>query len=212
MNPMPTPIAILISGRGSNFVALAEAIERGEIPARIALVLSNEAEAAGLERARAMGFETVAIPHREYGSRAAHEAAVIEQLERVGAEWVCLAGYMRLLSAAFVGRFRHRMINIHPSLLPAFPGLDVQQQAIDHGVKLSGCTVHLVDEGLDSGPIVVQRSVAVRSHDTADDLAARILAQEHQAYPEALRRLLSEAWRVEGRRVVFSPAGEPQGE
>jgi phosphoribosylglycinamide formyltransferase-1 len=212
MNPTPTPIAILISGRGSNFVALAEAIERGEIPARIALVLSNEAGAAGLQRAREMGLETAAIPHRDYGGRAAHEAAVLEELERVEAEWVCLAGYMRLLSAAFVARFRHRMINIHPSLLPAFPGLDVQQQAIDHGVKLSGCTVHLVDEGLDSSPIVVQRSVAVRSHDTADDLAARILAQEHQAYPEALRRLLSEAWRVEGRRVVFSAGGEPQGE
>jgi phosphoribosylglycinamide formyltransferase-1 len=203
----PIPIAVLISGRGSNFVALAEAIERGEIPARIALVVSNESSAAGLELARGMGLEAQAIPHRSFPNRASHEAAVLEELAGVGAEWVCLAGYMRLLSADFVQRFENRMLNIHPSLLPAFPGLDVQQQAIDHGVRLSGCTVHLVDEGLDSGPIVVQRAVAVRSHDTADDLAGRILAQEHQAYPEALRRLLTESWVVEGRKVVFGMAG-----
>lgn len=200
---MSTPIAILISGRGSNFVALAEAIERGEIPARIVLVLSNEPRAAGLEKARAMGLAAVALPHREYSDRAGHERAVIDELERVGTEWICLAGYMRLLSADFVRRYRHRMLNIHPSLLPAFPGLDVQAKALDHGVKLSGCTVHLVDEGLDSGPIVVQRTVPVLDDDDPDILAARILEQEHRAYPEALRRLLTEPWRLEGRRVVF---------
>ncbi len=198
-----TPIAVLISGRGSNFVALAEAIERGEIPAKIALVLSNEPDAAGLDKARAMGLATAAIPHRGAGGRAAHEAAVIEAIEAAGAEWICLAGYMRLLSADFVRRYRHRMLNIHPSLLPAFPGLDVQAQAIEHGVKLSGCTVHLVDEGLDSGPIVVQRAVPVLDGDTPDTLAARILEQEHGAYPEALRRLLTEPWRLAGRRVEF---------
>ncbi len=199
----PTPVAILISGRGSNFVALAEAIERGEIPARIALVLSNEPDAAGLDKARSMGLAVASVPHRGAGGRRAHEVAVIEAIESSGAEWICLAGYMRLLSADFVRRYRHRMLNIHPSLLPAFPGLDVQEKAIEHGVKLSGCTVHLVDEGLDSGPIVVQRAVPVLDGDDAASLAARILEQEHQAYPEALRRLLTERWRVDGRRVLF---------
>ena len=202
-----TRIAILISGRGSNFVSLAEAITRGEIPARIVLVLSNEPDAAGLEKARAMGIEAIAIPHRQFARRSEHDMAVIAELERVRAEWVCLAGYMRLLSAGFVQRFRRRMLNIHPSLLPSFPGLDVQQKAIDHGVKVSGCTVHLVDEGLDSGPIVVQRAVAVHDDDTADSLASRILEQEHQAYPEALQRLLLEPWRIDGRRAVFEPGG-----
>lgn len=199
-------VAVLISGRGSNFVALARAIRREVIPARIVLVVSNDPGAAGLERAAQMGIETVAIPHREFPSRAAHEEAVVAELERAGAEWVCLAGYMRLLSADFVGRYRQRMLNIHPSLLPAFPGLDVQQAALDYGVKVSGCTVHLVDEGLDSGPIVTQRAVPVLDNDTDDTLAARILEQEHQAYPEALRRLLTEHWSVVGRRVLFGHA------
>jgi len=199
-------VAVLISGRGSNFVSLAEAIERGEIAARIVLVVSNEVGAKGLEKAREMGIESVALPHRPFASRAAHEEAVIAELERVRAEWVCLAGYMRLLSADFVRRYSRRMLNIHPSLLPSFPGLEVQQKAIDHGVKVSGCTVHLVDEGLDSGPIVVQRAVPVRDDDTADSLAGRILEQEHRAYPEALRRLISESWSLDGRRVVFGGA------
>lgn len=207
---MSARVAVLISGRGSNFVALAEAVERGEVPARIVLVLSNEPEAAGLVKAREMGIEAVAVPHRGLPTRAAHEEAVIAELDRVRAEWVCLAGYMRLLSAAFVGRFPQRMLNIHPSLLPSFPGLDVQQKAIDHGVKVSGCTVHLVDEGLDSGPIVVQRAVPVRNDDTAERLAARILEQEHRAYPEALTRLVSEPWSIDGRRVVFG--GPPGGD
>jgi len=198
-------VAVLISGRGSNFVSLAKAVKRGVVPARIVLVVSNEPGAAGLEKAREMGIETAALPHRDYPSRQAHEAAVIAELERVAAEWVCLAGYMRLLSAEFVGHYRERMLNIHPSLLPSFPGLDVQQKAIDYGVKVSGCTVHLVDEGLDSGPIVVQRAVPVLDSDTDDSLSARILEEEHQAYPEALRRLLTEPWRVVGRRVRFGP-------
>lgn len=197
------PIAVLISGRGSNFIALAEAIDRGEVPARIAVLLSNDPRARGLERARSMGLATAVVPHRDYADRAAHERAVVEAIDGSGAEWVCLAGYMRLLSADFVRRYHHRMLNIHPSLLPAFPGLDVQVRALEHGVKVSGCTVHLVDEGLDSGPIVVQRCVPVFDDDDAGTLAVRILEQEHVAYPEALRRLLTEPWTVEGRRVVF---------
>jgi len=198
-----TSVGILLSGRGSNFLALQAAMERGEVPARVTVVVSNVADAPGLTKARELGLEAVAIPHHDEPSRAEHEAKVAAALAEAGAEWVCLAGYMRLLSRELVGRYRHRMLNIHPSLLPAFPGLDVQQQALDWGVKLSGCTVHLIDEGLDSGPIVVQRAVPVLDEDTAEILAARILEQEHRAYPEALRRLLTEPWSVEGRRVVF---------
>jgi phosphoribosylglycinamide formyltransferase-1 len=203
-----TRIAILLSGRGSNFVAIQEAIDRGEIPAEIVLVASNVADAPGLARARELGLPTAATPHHpqpgEPAGRRAHEEKVIAALREAGAEWVCLAGYMRLLSPAFVASFRQRIVNIHPSLLPAFPGLDAQEAAFAHGVKVSGCTVHLVDEGLDSGPIVVQRAVPVLAGDTAADLAARILVAEHQAYPEALRRLLIEPWRIEGRRLLFA--------
>ncbi|HET9227884.1 MAG TPA: phosphoribosylglycinamide formyltransferase [Thermoanaerobaculia bacterium] len=191
-----TRLGVLLSGRGSNFLALQAAIERGEIPARIVLVLSNIADAPGLARARELGIPAEAIPH-------AQEQKALEALRREEVEWVCLAGYMRLLSPAFVAAFRRRILNIHPSLLPAFPGLDAQEQALAHGVKVSGCTVHLVDEGLDSGPIVVQRPVPVLDGDTPRVLAARILEQEHLAYPEALRRLLTEPWRIEGRRLIF---------
>lgn len=197
------PIGILLSGRGSNFLALHAAIERGEVPARIVLVLSNMADAPGLDRARELGLPAVALPHKGEPSRRAHEEKVIAALREAGAEWVCLAGYMRLLSPEFVAAFPRRMVNIHPSLLPAFPGLDAQAQALAHGVKISGCTVHLVDEGLDSGPIVVQRAVPVLDGDTAAALSKRILAEEHQAYPEALRRLLTEPWKIEGRKLVF---------
>ena len=200
---MATPIAVLLSGRGSNFLALHAAIERGEVPARIVLVLSNAADAAGLARARELGLPAVALPHREEPDRRAHEEKVVAALRRAGAEWICLAGYMRRLSADFVAAFPRRILNVHPSLLPAFPGLDAQAQALAHGVKVAGCTVHLVDEELDGGPIVVQRAVPVLDGDTAESLAARILEQEHRAYPEALRRLLTEPWRVEGRRVVL---------
>jgi len=198
-----TPIAVLLSGRGSNFVALAEAIARGAVPARIALVVSNVANAPGLERARELGFATALVPHRDHATREAHEARVLDALAAAGAEWICLAGYMRLLSHAFVARYRERILNIHPSLLPAFPGLHPQRQALAAGVRVSGCTVHLVDEGLDSGPIVVQRVVPVADDDDEASLAARILAEEHRAYPEALCRLLSEPWRIEGRRLRF---------
>lgn len=207
---MSTRVAVLLSGRGSNFLALHDAMERGDVPkAGIALVVSNEPDAQGLAVAGERGLPTRMLPHRGV-PRKEHEARVLEALEEHDIEWVCLAGYMRLLSARFVRAYCRRILNIHPSLLPAFPGLEAQRQAWEHGVKISGCTVHLVDEGLDSGPIVLQRSVAIFDDDTPQTLAARILEQEHQAYPEALRRLLSERWRVEGRRVVFeNPAPGP---
>ena len=175
------------------------------MPARIVLVASNVADAPGLAKARELGLPAAAIPHYGEPGRRAHEEKVVAALRAAGAEWICLAGYMRRLSPALVAAFPQRIVNVHPSLLPAFPGLDAQAQAIAHGVKVSGCTVHLVDEDLDSGPIVVQRAVPVLDGDTPESLAARILEQEHGAYPEALRRLLTEPWRVEGRRLLFGP-------
>ena len=173
------------------------------MPAKIVLVLSNVADAPGLARARELGLRAAAIPHRGEPDRRAHEEKVVAAVREAGAEWICLAGYMRRLSPDFVAAFPRRILNVHPSLLPAFPGLDAQAQALAHGVKVSGCTVHLVDEGLDSGPIVVQRAVPVLDGDTEESLAARILEEEHRAYPEALRKLLAEPWRIEGRRLVF---------
>lgn len=200
---MTARLGVLLSGRGSNFLAIHAAVERDEVPARIALVVSNVVDAPGLAKARELGLPAEAIPHGGEPGRRAHEEKVLAALRQAGVEWVCLAGYMRLLSPHFLAALPRRILNIHPSLLPAFPGLDAQAQALAHGVKVSGCTVHLVDEGLDSGPIVVQRAVPVLDGDTAGTLAARILEAEHQAYPEALRRLLTEPWRVEGRRLLF---------
>jgi phosphoribosylglycinamide formyltransferase 1 len=199
----PARLGVLLSGRGSNFVALQAAIAKGELPAEIALVVSNVADAPGLTRARELGLPAEAIPHRGEPDRSSHERRVLYVLVEAKVEWVCLAGYMRLLSPPFLAAYPRRIVNIHPSLLPAFPGTDAQRQAIEHGVKVSGCTVHLVDEGLDSGPIVLQRTVPVVDDDTAETLAARILEEEHRAYPEALRRLLTEPWEVVGRRLVF---------
>lgn len=201
---MTARLGILLSGRGSNFLAIHRVIERGEIPARIVAVVSNVAEAPGLAKARESGLAAHAVPHGDFEDRESHEAAVIEILKAAGAEWICLAGYMRLLSPGFVAAYPRRIVNIHPSLLPAFPGLRAQHQTLEHGVKVSGCTVHLVDEGLDSGPIVVQRTVQVEEDDTEETLSARILEQEHRAYPEALARLLTEPWEIRGRRLVFT--------
>jgi phosphoribosylglycinamide formyltransferase-1 len=198
-----TRLAVLLSGRGSNFVALAEACRRGEVPARIVLVLSNKVDAAGLVRAREMGIACRAIASRGL-SREEHERQLVEAVEEAGAEWICLAGYMRLLSPFFVGRFPSRILNVHPALLPAFPGLEAQRQAWEYGAKISGCTVHLVDAGCDSGPVVLQRVVPVLDEDTPETLAARILEQEHIAYPSALRQLLTRSWCIEGRRVTFA--------
>ena len=196
-------VAVLLSGRGSNFVALADACGRGEVPAEIVVVVSNTVDAPGLERARERGIAAVAIQGKGL-PREEHEAKVIAALEGGKAEWVCLAGYMRLLSEGFIARFPHRILNIHPALLPSFPGLEAQHQAWEYGVKVSGCTVHLVDAGCDTGPIVLQRSVPVLDEDTAETLAQRILEQEHIAYPTALRLLLTRPWHVDGRRVVFA--------
>lgn len=199
---MTPRLGILLSGRGSNFLALQTAIDRGELPARIALVVSNLPEAPGLAWARELGLPAIAIPHQG-ARRQEHEERVLAALREARVDWVCLAGYMRLLSPGFLAAYPQRILNIHPSLLPAFPGVDAQAQALAHGVKVSGCTVHLVDEGLDSGPIVIQKSVPVLDSDTVESLSARILEQEHLAYPEALRRLLTEPWRIDGRRLLF---------
>ena len=196
-------VAILLSGRGSNFSALHAAVERGEVPARIVLVASDRPDAPGLARAEELGLATAAVPRRKGESRGKHEERLLAALAEAEAEWICLAGYMRLLTSKLIGRYPQRILNIHPSLLPAFPGLDAQRQALEHGVRIAGCTVHLVDEGLDSGPIVEQRAVPVRDDDGVEALAARILEQEHQAYPAALARLLTERWQVDGRRVCF---------
>ncbi len=182
-------------------VALAQAVEGGRVPgAGIALVLSDRAGAQGLQHAAERGIETLAI-ERAGRTRAEHEREIVAALQARGIELVCLAGFMRLLSAQFVEVFRGRILNIHPSLLPAFPGLDAQRQAIEHGVKVSGCTVHFVDETLDGGPIIAQRVVPVMDDDTPETLAARILVEEHQAYAEAVALVVSGDYRVEGRRV-----------
>jgi phosphoribosylglycinamide formyltransferase-1 len=198
-------LGILISGRGSNMEAILDAVDAGSIPARVGLVVSNVATARGIERAKARGIETIAIDHRG-ATREEHDRRMIAELERRGVDLVCLAGYMRLLSPLFVRAFPERVLNIHPSLLPAFPGLNAQRQALDYGVRVSGCTVHFVDEELDHGPIVLQRTVPVEEGDTEESLSARILVEEHAAYPEAVRLVAADLVRVEGRRVVHLDA------
>jgi phosphoribosylglycinamide formyltransferase-1 len=195
-------IGILISGRGSNMVALLDAVRDGLVlDAEIALVVSDKPSAAGRMRARDRGIKT-ALVERKGRTREEHEREIIKALRAQGVELVCLAGYMRLLSPCFIEEYSGRILNIHPSLLPAFPGLDAQRQAIAHGVKYTGCTVHFVDETLDGGPIVTQRVVPVLDSDTHDTLAARILHEEHKAYPEALALVCSGKYEVAGRRVV----------
>jgi len=202
-----TKIGVLISGRGSNMMSIVRACKTGEIPADVALVVSNKADAAGLEWARDRGLTTAVLSHKEFHDREDHDRAIVSALVTAGVEWVCLAGYMRLLSRPFIEAFPGRILNIHPSLLPSFPGLHGQRDALEWGVKVSGCTVHLVDLELDHGPIVEQCAVAVGDDDDEEALSARILEHEHQAYPRALRKLLSVPWRVVGRRVVF---GKPR--
>lgn len=203
MEKKPDPlIGVLISGRGSNLRALVEA----KLPARIALVVSNRAGAAGLEIARDSGIETRVIPHGAFPSREDFERALVEAFRERGVTLVCLAGFMRRLSPVFCEAFPQAILNIHPSLLPAFPGLHAQQQAIDYGVRISGVTVHLGTAELDAGPIVLQATVPVAPDDTAETLGARILVEEHRLYPEAVRRILAGGWRVEGRRIIW-PGG-----
>jgi phosphoribosylglycinamide formyltransferase-1 len=193
----------LISGRGSNLRAIADAIDSGALEeARIAVVISNRADAAGLEYARARGFQTLVMSHRDYGTREEYDLALVNELRSRGVALVCLAGFMRLLGPAFCAAFPNAILNVHPSLLPAFPGVDAQRQAIEHGVKVAGATVHFVTPDLDAGPIIMQAAVPVASDDTPESLSARILAEEHRLYPEALRFVLRGGWRIEGRRVV----------
>ena len=193
-------LGILISGRGSNFEAIANSIVRRKLEAEVAIVISNRADAAGLEIARQRG-----IPMRVIASagleREAYDKLLIEELRTHEVELVCLAGFMRLLSAHFIRAFPNRILNIHPSLLPAFPGLDAQRQALEHGVKITGCTVHFVDEFLDSGPIVIQSAVPVLDNDTVESLSARILTQEHLIYSKAIQYIVEERASIEGRRV-----------
>ncbi len=195
-------LGILISGRGSNFEAIADSVARGELPAEIAAVISNRPDARGLEAASRRGLPAVSLPSRGL-DREVYDRMLIEELRKYRVDLVCLAGFMRLLSAGFIRAFPQRILNIHPSLLPAFPGLDAQQQALEHGVKITGCTVHFVDEGLDAGPIIVQRAVPVENDDTVETLSARILAEEHRLYTEAIRIVLAGRYRIEGRRVLF---------
>ena len=193
---------MLLSGRGSNFEALADSIAAGRIPgAEIALVVSNREDAPGLARAAARGIASKIIPSKGL-AREDYDRLVVRELKEAGVGVVCLAGFMRLLSPYFVAAFPQRILNIHPSLLPSFPGLEAQRQALDYGVKFSGCTVHLVDENLDAGPILAQAVVPVREDDTVETLSARILAEEHRIYTDALRLVLSGNFRVEGRRVI----------
>lgn len=195
-------IGILLSGRGSNFEAIAKDVASGKIPdARVTIVVSNRAHAGGIEIARQMGIEAVVIPSKDK-AREDHDREVVQVLQQHKADLICLAGYMRLLSPWFVKQFPRRILNIHPSLLPAFPGLEAQEQAFAYGVKVTGCTVHFVDEELDHGPIVVQKAVDVLSSDDEQSLAARILAQEHLAYSEAIIIALSGKYKVVGRRCV----------
>ena len=196
-------LGILLSGRGSNFEAIADNVAAGSIGAEIAVVISNKPEARGLELARQRGLNAVCLPSKGI-DREAYDQTVIDELERNQVELVCLAGYMRLLSAKFIRRFPNRILNIHPSLLPAFPGLDAQRQALDHGVRISGCTVHMVNEDLDSGPILIQATVPVLDHDTVETLSARILVEEHRIYSEAIGTVLAGNYRIEGRRVILT--------
>jgi phosphoribosylglycinamide formyltransferase 1 len=201
---MSTPhrLGILISGRGSNFIAIADSVAAGRIPnTEIAVVISNKADAPGLAAASARNLAALAI-EANGRKRAEHDAAIVAALREHRVDLVCLAGYMRLLSPGFIQAFPQRILNIHPSLLPAFPGLDAQHQAFDYGVKIAGCTVHFVDEQLDHGVIVLQRTVPVEETDDAQTLSARILAHEHIAYSEAINRVLSGNYAVEGRRFV----------
>ncbi len=194
-------LGILLSGRGSNFAAIAENVGKGLIPARISIVISNRAEAPGIEHARRLGLDALVIPSKGK-PREQHDAEVIAALQNAKVDLICLAGYMRLLSPAFIRAFPHRILNIHPSLLPAFPGLDAQKQAFEHGVKISGCTVHFVDEFLDHGSIIVQRGVPVLDADDDHTLAARILEQEHLAYTEAINIVLAGDYEIADRRVI----------
>ncbi|HEU4686945.1 MAG TPA: phosphoribosylglycinamide formyltransferase [Vicinamibacterales bacterium] len=207
MTPDPITISarrlgVLISGRGSNLQSLIDAISSGQLNASLAVVISNREDAQGLERARRAGIEAICLSHRGWKSRDEYDRALVRELQDRQVGLVCLAGFMRVLGASMIDAFPNRIVNIHPSLLPAFPGVDAQRQALEHGVKVAGVTVHLVTSELDGGPIVLQRTVPVLDGDTEATLSARILSEEHRAYPEAVKILLDESWTIEGRRFV----------
>lgn len=197
-------LAVLVSGRGSNLQSIIDAIGAGSLEATVAVVISNRADAAGLLRAREAGIEAVHLDPRPYRDREAYDRAIVDLLRAREVDLVCLAGFMRLVGVPLLEAFANRMLNVHPSLLPAFPGLEAQRQALEHGVRVSGATVHLVAAGLDDGPIVLQSVVPVLPDDTVHSLSARILIEEHKIYPEAIRIVLGGGWRVEGRRFVRS--------
>lgn len=200
-------LGVLISGRGSNLQSLIDAQVSGELPARIAVVISNKAGAPGLDRARAAGIEALTISHRAFAERDAFDAAIAQALKERGVTLVCLAGFMRLIGRPLLEAFPNAILNIHPSLLPSFPGTHAQAQALAHGVKVSGATVHLVDGDLDAGPIIAQATVPVKHDDTPESLARRILVEEHRLYPLAVRIVLAGGWKIDGRRFVRSPGG-----
>lgn len=195
-------IGVLISGRGSNLQAIIDAVADGRLDATIAVVISNRASAAGLVRAQDAGIETLVLDHKAYAARADYDRVLASELRARGVSLVCLAGFMRLLGPDFIAAFPNAILNIHPSLLPSFAGLHAQRQALEHGVKVSGATVHVVNAELDAGPIVLQSAVPVRDDDTEDTLAARILVEEHQIYPEAIAIVLDGRWRLDGRRFL----------
>ncbi len=201
-------LGILCSGRGSNLASIIEAIERGEIPAEIAVVIADKRDAYALERARAKGIPAVAVVYRDYAGRADFERAMLDELQAHGVTLVILAGFMRILSPVFVHAYTGRILNIHPALLPSFPGAHAHRDALAYGVKVSGCTVHFVDEGMDSGPIILQASVPVTEDDTEETLAARVLEQEHRIFPEAIKLYVEDRLRTDGRRVHILPAAE----
>lgn len=196
----PPRIAVLVSGRGSNLQSIIDAVARGDLNAAIAVVVSNKADAYALTRAREAGIEAIYVNPKEHQGREAHDRAIVDILRARGVSLVCLAGYMRVVSAALLDAFPNAILNIHPSLLPAFPGLEAPRQALAHGVRIAGCTVHLVTAGLDDGPIVLQAAVPVQDDDTEQTLAARILLEEHKLYPQAIAIVLGGGWKVEGRR------------
>ena len=203
-DPINRRLGVLLSGRGSNLQAIIDAIAERRLDATIAVVISNQKNAGGLERARRVGIETLTLSHHGWPSRDDYDRALVSELRKRNVGLVCLAGFMRKVGAPIIDAFPNAVLNIHPSLLPSFPGLHAQQQALDHGVKTSGVTVHFVTADLDAGPIIVQRTVPVRDDDTEETLAARILVEEHHAYPEAIAVVLDGGWRIDGRRVVRS--------
>jgi phosphoribosylglycinamide formyltransferase-1 len=198
-------LAVLISGRGSNLSAILHAIADGKLRAHVGIVISSRAGAPGLDFARAAGVTTLVLPRRDYPSREAYDQALLDALRPHRPRFVCLAGFMHLVGPAVCAAFPDAILNIHPSLLPAFPGLDAQRQALEHGAKVSGATVHFVTPELDAGPIVMQASVPVLDDDSVESLSARILVEEHRIYPEAIARVLDGGWTVSGRRVQFAP-------